>query len=309
MGGDRERITVLPLSGDATTSIAKFHAARAQCTISRDRERLLAVIEAGFGDLKPFDDIVRHILSTTVAEHEQDRRSKAAAAAVEQQTDALDAASLAVYTEEESIFALLEGTDGDPPPIALLDGEWLLARAEAMRAAPTAEGRSQLALIKRQELERREPTAYMDVATLRSLPRGRKEGGAALPLVCISHAWHGRGHPDPNGDNLLVFADAVRKQRQHSWSQQPLPTRFAVFCERALTQTRTAALPRPPLCSHRALALFARHRRRLLQLAAEGGRARGPERGGGPRLLSGALADAGDVRAQEDALLPAHGPS
>jgi hypothetical protein len=48
MGGDHERVSVLPLTNEATVmSLAYFDAGRAQCSIQDDRHRLLAVIEAG----------------------------------------------------------------------------------------------------------------------------------------------------------------------------------------------------------------------------------------------------------------------
>ena len=73
------------------------------------------------------------------------------------------------------------------------------------------------------------PNGAQNEWALRSLPRGSDVGGAALALICISHAWHGRDHPDPHGDNLLAFVEAVRKQQAHGWKNQQLPTRFAVF--------------------------------------------------------------------------------
>ena len=233
LGGDRERITVLPLSDEAKTSLQTFRVRHAQCFRPEEKQRLLAVIEAGFGDVQPFDDIIRHILSTTIAEH------TIADATTMSQSEALteggvDASSLdqheyGQYTNEDSIFTLLQPDGDDPPAVRLLDGEWLLQRAEAIGAAEGATARSALALPVRQVLEEHEPHAFMDEATLRSLPRGSDVGGAALALICISHAWHGRDHPDPHGDNLLAFVEAVRKQQAHGWKNQQLPTRFAVF--------------------------------------------------------------------------------
>ena len=42
--------------------LATFDAARAQCALEQDRERLLAVIEAGFGAAGRFNAIVRGVL-------------------------------------------------------------------------------------------------------------------------------------------------------------------------------------------------------------------------------------------------------
>ena len=89
---------------------------------------------------------------------------------------------------------------GAKPPVKLLDGAWLLARAEAIRAAPDREARRSFALARRQDLERDEPNAFMEPSTLDNLPRGRDEGGAALPLICVSHAWHGMPSPQISPD-------------------------------------------------------------------------------------------------------------
>ena len=44
-------------------SFEGFEAQKAQCFKLEDRERLLGVIEAGFGELADFDMLVRHLLS------------------------------------------------------------------------------------------------------------------------------------------------------------------------------------------------------------------------------------------------------
>ena len=41
---------------------ATFNAGKAQCFLARDRERLLAVIEAGFGDYDDFNRVARKLL-------------------------------------------------------------------------------------------------------------------------------------------------------------------------------------------------------------------------------------------------------
>ena len=33
----------------------------------------------------------------------------------------------------------------------------------------------------------------------------------------------------PHGDNLLVLTDTIKQNQKHSWRNQPLPERFAVF--------------------------------------------------------------------------------
>ena len=54
--------------GQARQQIAKefknFNAAKAQCFKVEDRERLLAVIEAGFGDFKEFNALVRDVFKS-----------------------------------------------------------------------------------------------------------------------------------------------------------------------------------------------------------------------------------------------------
>ena len=64
-GGTRERIVSRPLAGSnaLTEAFAKFDAAKAKCYHAKDRQKLLAVIEAGFGDLIPFNAAVRELLA------------------------------------------------------------------------------------------------------------------------------------------------------------------------------------------------------------------------------------------------------
>ena len=64
MGGQRSDILVFLLDDattDLTTSLAEFDASKAQCYIDRDRQGLLAVIEASFGTFAPFNKLVRGI--------------------------------------------------------------------------------------------------------------------------------------------------------------------------------------------------------------------------------------------------------
>ena len=71
MGGQRSDILVFLLDDattDLTTSLAEFDASKAQCYLDRDRQGLLAVIEASFGTFAPFNKLVRGIfLTQTVA--------------------------------------------------------------------------------------------------------------------------------------------------------------------------------------------------------------------------------------------------
>ena len=63
MGGGHEQLRLYALSGvDARSNIAAFDAANAHCFLDKDRHGLLAVIETGFGDITPFNRVVRRAL-------------------------------------------------------------------------------------------------------------------------------------------------------------------------------------------------------------------------------------------------------
>lgn len=64
MGGSPENIVVYRLGGSdkLREALAKFNGLKAKCYFPRDREKLLAVVEAGYGDMQPFNKQVRHIL-------------------------------------------------------------------------------------------------------------------------------------------------------------------------------------------------------------------------------------------------------
>ena len=62
MGGEKERIRVLELGGvDVRIALNRFDAAKAKCFLQADQERLLAVVESGFGSLEPFNRLIRSI--------------------------------------------------------------------------------------------------------------------------------------------------------------------------------------------------------------------------------------------------------
>jgi hypothetical protein len=67
MGGEREAMVVKPLDADAGLSLAQFDAAKAQCFLPRDRDKLLAVIEASFGTFAPFNKKVRGYFAEKLA--------------------------------------------------------------------------------------------------------------------------------------------------------------------------------------------------------------------------------------------------
>ena len=73
MGGEMERITLKLIArpdqdqADAreelTAQLATFDAGEAQCFKQADRQKLLAVIEAAYGDFKKFNKGVRHVFA------------------------------------------------------------------------------------------------------------------------------------------------------------------------------------------------------------------------------------------------------
>ena len=71
MGGQRERIAVRELAEGARSALASFDAAKANCFLPKDKHKLLSVIEAGFGDLRPFNRVVRAILKERLTAAEQ----------------------------------------------------------------------------------------------------------------------------------------------------------------------------------------------------------------------------------------------
>ena len=69
MGGSRDDVAVRLLDTNEAQMrlLAKFDAGKAKCFLPQDRERLLAVIEAGFGSFVPFNRIVRGIFADKLA--------------------------------------------------------------------------------------------------------------------------------------------------------------------------------------------------------------------------------------------------
>ena len=74
MGGAMERIEMKMIAhpdadkgearGHLTQQFERFDAASAECFLQMDRQRLLAVIEAAFGDFKQFNRLVRAAFTT-----------------------------------------------------------------------------------------------------------------------------------------------------------------------------------------------------------------------------------------------------
>ena len=63
MGGTEERMVIDQIATDAASKLKWFDASKAMCFLPSDRDKLLAIIEAAFGDLKPFSVQVRSLLS------------------------------------------------------------------------------------------------------------------------------------------------------------------------------------------------------------------------------------------------------
>ena len=77
MGGAKERIDVKMIAHpdqdqkeaheELSRKFASFNAKDAQCSKQEDRQKLLAVIEAAFGDYKEFNRDVRHVFASRVS--------------------------------------------------------------------------------------------------------------------------------------------------------------------------------------------------------------------------------------------------
>ena len=77
MGGDQDRVEIHLIAHPdddqtearrlLTVQFATFDAGKAQCFLASDREHLLAVIEAGFGDFEDFNRIARTLLATRIS--------------------------------------------------------------------------------------------------------------------------------------------------------------------------------------------------------------------------------------------------
>ena len=73
VGGDQERVEIYLIAHPdddqtearrlLTEQFATFDAGKARCFLASDREHLLAVIEAGFGDFYDFNRIARNLLA------------------------------------------------------------------------------------------------------------------------------------------------------------------------------------------------------------------------------------------------------
>ena len=67
MGGTPRNITVVPIGAERASvegvkeSFRAFRGEEAECFLAADRHKLLAVIEASFGDFREFDRLVRNV--------------------------------------------------------------------------------------------------------------------------------------------------------------------------------------------------------------------------------------------------------
>ena len=59
-----------------TEQFATFDAGKARCFLASDREHLLAVIEAGFGDFYDFNRVARNLLASRLHENMSSRSSR-----------------------------------------------------------------------------------------------------------------------------------------------------------------------------------------------------------------------------------------
>ena len=85
MGGDLDRVEIHLIAHpnkDQTESrrrlteqFASFDAGKSRCYLASDRERLLAVIEAGFGDFYEFNRIARKLLVSRLHDEISDLQS------------------------------------------------------------------------------------------------------------------------------------------------------------------------------------------------------------------------------------------
>ena len=76
VGGDQRRVEIHLIAHPdddqtearrlLTEQFATFDAGKARCFLASDREHLLAVIEAGFGDFYDFDRVARSLLARRV---------------------------------------------------------------------------------------------------------------------------------------------------------------------------------------------------------------------------------------------------
>ena len=85
VGGAQERVEIHLIADpdddqtearrQLTEQFATFDAGKAQCFLAKDRERLLAVIEAGFGDFDDFNRVARSLFTSRIRDDISSRRT------------------------------------------------------------------------------------------------------------------------------------------------------------------------------------------------------------------------------------------
>jgi hypothetical protein len=152
MGGTRERIEVNMLmhedhtdpaaaKEELKTQFAKFDAAKAECFLPKDKHRLLAVVEAGFGDFKMFNQLVCNSLLEAVVEdvpkaHVQPWRRLRSALFLRRMFSLQKTPKTHVQPEEKYEVTLVEDFDSTPSTGAALASSAAPASAKVAPAPP-----------------------------------------------------------------------------------------------------------------------------------------------------------------------------
>ena len=96
---------------DVRVALNRFDAARAKCFLAADQEKLLAVIESGFGSLAPFNQLIRGVFRDARATHLESlvvhlqREQTELHAKIDRLLQHQGVASVAVAPEEDALAA------------------------------------------------------------------------------------------------------------------------------------------------------------------------------------------------------------
>ena len=85
---------------DVRVALNRFDAANAKCFLVDDQERLLAIVEAGFGSLAPFSALIRSIFRDARATH------------LEVKIDKLQASNDQLQASNDQLHATLSALEG-----------------------------------------------------------------------------------------------------------------------------------------------------------------------------------------------------
>ena len=155
--------------------------------------------------------------------------------------DEVEDGPFAAFVTPFALFAQLKPStnSGGLAPVRLLRSEWIAQRAQRFRAAKTDAQRAAFTLPRRQQLEKLDPSAFYTAEEVEMLPRGNEYGSARtrhlLHIVCVSHVWRTKAHADPNGEVLLMIADALQRASSACTKDaegndyRKLPERVAVY--------------------------------------------------------------------------------